>query len=129
MLNKPVQIYPKFKIFNYAFFKYNGSSFFCWICDFLNSFIVSFNMIFSKNLGNNLIVLSVISALRFLFPVKGRFTLFYSPVSEVNCILPFFYLAYYDFWGVQYVIFSLPYFLPQSVSLFKGINRMCYIAI
>ena len=45
--------------------------------------------------------------------------LFYSAISEVNCILAFFYSDYYDFFKVHYAFFCYSYFLPQSIFSLK----------
>ena len=60
MQNKSTKVYAKFKIFNCVFFEYNGSSFFVIFVNtnnYMRNFCyirVSFSMIFSENLGNNL---------------------------------------------------------------------------
>ena len=45
--------------------------------------------------------------------------LFYSAISELNCILTFFYSDYYDFFWVQYAFSCSSYFLPQPILSLK----------
>ena len=102
-------------------------------CNFLKCLSDRFSIAFAENfcwkfvcltefiLFVLLCLVSVIFAPRFLRPysllVKGR--IFYSAISEVNCLLAFFYSTYYDFLGVQYAFFCSPFFYHNQFFRLK----------
>ena len=56
-----------------------------------------------------------------LFLLKGRFSFFYSAISEANCKLAFFFSVYYDLLEAQLAFFCSPFF-SAVINSFPLVN-------